>query len=237
MIELRNLSKAYRTRDGWNRVLDDVSLVVPTGCSIGVLGLNGAGKSTLLRIIGGMEPPDSGRIIKDIRTSWPIGFRGGFQPNMSGQENVRFVARIYGADLAGTERFVAEFAELGSYYRMPLRTYSAGMRGRLGFAVSMALRFDCYLVDELTASGDRRFRQKYRRAFRDLQSHASFLMVSHQTDTIEEFCQKAAVLNEGNLTLYDSVEEGLEAYEAIAPLGKNDGWKKDARWRRRRDVY
>ncbi len=216
MIELRNLSKAYRTQNGWSQVLDNVSMLIPTGCSIGVLGLNGAGKSTLLRILGGMEPPDTGRIIKDVRISWPIG-KGGFQPNMTGQENVRFVARIYGADLAETEAFVAEFTELGPYYAMPLRTYSAGMRGRLAFAVSMALRFDCYLVDELTASGDRRFRQKYRKAFRNLQDHASFVMVSHQTESIEEFCQKAAVLHDGALVLYDSVEEGLEAYESIAP--------------------
>lgn len=217
MIELRNLSKAYRTRRGWNQVLDDISLTIPTGCNLGILGLNGAGKSTLLRIIGGMEPPDDGKVIKDVRTSWPIGFRGGFQPDLTGQENVRFIARIYGAPLKETEAYVAEFSELGPYYRMPFRTYSAGMRGRLGFAVSIALKFECYLVDELTAAGDRRFREKYRQAFINLQGHASLIMVSHQTGTIEEFCQKAAVLHGGELTLYDSVEEGLKAYESVAP--------------------
>jgi len=217
VIELRNLSKAYRTRNGWNQVLDDISMVIPTGCSLGVLGLNGAGKSTLLRIIGGMEPPDAGRIIKDVRTSWPIGFRGGYQPDLTGQENVRFIARIYGADLKETEAYVAEFSELGPYYKMPFRTYSAGMRGRLGFAVSMALKFDCYLVDEVTATGDRRFREKYRQAFRDLQGHSSLVMVSHQTGIIEEFCQKAAVLHDGAFVLYDTVEDGLKAYESIAP--------------------
>jgi capsular polysaccharide transport system ATP-binding protein len=217
MIELRNLCKAYRTDRGWNQVLDDVSIVFPSRTNIGVLGLNGAGKSTLLRLIGGIEPPDAGRIVRDVRVSWPIGFGGGFQGNLTGRENTRFVARIYGADIHETERYVADFSELGPYFDMPVKTYSSGMRGRLAFAVSMAMQFDCYLVDEVTAVGDRRFKQKYKEEFRRLRDHGNLIMVSHQPGTIEEFCEMAAVLHDGELVLYGSVDEGMKAYEVIAP--------------------
>lgn len=215
MIALENVCKAYRTNKGWNQVLDDVSITLPSNRNVGILGLNGAGKSTLLRIIGGAEPPDSGRVVKDVRTSWPIGFSGGFQKGMTGREGTRFISRVYGADVRKTERFVGKFAELGPYYDMPVGTYSSGMRARLAFAVSIAMGFDCYLVDEATSAGDRRFRDKYRAAFKKLGSHAQFIMVSHQSGTIKQFCDMSAVLHDGKLSVYDTVDEGMEVYESI----------------------
>lgn len=215
MITLQNITKAYRTRNGWNQVLDDISLQVAAGDKIGILGLNGSGKSTLLRIIGDVEPPDTGVVTRNVRVSWPIGFTGGFIPTMSGRENTRFVARIYGADPYEIEDFVNEFSELDNYFDEPIRTYSAGMRGRLNFAVSMAMRFDCYLVDEATATGDRRFKDKYQKAFEDLQHDASMIMVSHQASTIQEYCKSAAVLHEGKLTFYDDIKQGFEEYEKV----------------------
>jgi capsular polysaccharide transport system ATP-binding protein len=213
MIEIRNISKAYRTASGWNHVLNDISITFPSDRNVGVLGLNGSGKSTLLRLIGGVEAPDRGEIVKDVRISWPIGFSGGFQPLMTGRENTRFVSRIYGADLKHVEAFVQDFAEIGAYYDMPVRTYSSGMRARLAFAISMAVEFDCYLIDELTAVGDQRFRDKYHKAFMDRRSRSTVVMVSHQPTTIQEFCDMVAILFDGQISLYNSVQDGMNAYQ------------------------
>lgn len=212
MIDLRHITKSYRMHNGWHKVLDDISVCLPSHRNIGILGLNGAGKSTLLRIIGNVEPPDSGELYKDIKISWPIGFTGGILPEMTGREGTRLIARIYGSDIYEVENFVEEFTELGRYFDMEVKTYSSGMRSRLGFAISMAMDFDCYLVDEVTSAGDRRFREKYRKEFMDRHEKASLLMVSHQPSTIVDFCDMAAVLVNGKLTLYDTVEEGMEVY-------------------------
>ena len=160
MIELRNICKAYRTNHGWNQVLDDISISFPAGRNIGIFGLNGVGKSTLLRMIAGVEPPETGEIYRDINISWPIGFSGGFLPHSSGRDNTRFIARIYNANMNEVENYVKEFSELGEYYDMMYYTYSAGMKARLAFAISMAIEFECYLVDEITSVGDMRFQKK-----------------------------------------------------------------------------
>lgn len=212
MIELRNISKTYRTKKGWHTVLDDISITLPTGHSVGILGLNGSGKSTLLRIIGGVEEPDRGEIYKNIRLSWPIGFTGGFQGSLTGRENTRFIGRIYGSKLKELESNVENYAELEEYFEMPVRTYSNGMRARLAFALSMAIHFDCYLVDEITAVGDQRFREKYHQTFVEKQSNSTVIMVSHQANTIKQFCDMSAVLQNGKLILYESVEAGMDAY-------------------------
>ena len=213
MIEIRNISKAYRTANGWNQVLDNISAVFPTDKSVGILGLNGAGKSTLLKLIGGVEPPDKGEIYRNMTISWPIGFGGAFAPTATGRESTRFVARIYGGDIKKIEEFVHEFSELDEYFDMPYQTYSAGMRARLGFSISMAMEFDCYLVDELTAVGDQRFRDRYQEEFRNRRHKSTVIMASHQANTIQEFCDMTAVLFNSNLTLYDSVEEGMAVYQ------------------------
>ncbi|MDD9979771.1 MAG: ABC transporter ATP-binding protein [Gammaproteobacteria bacterium] len=215
MIELRDISKSYRLGSGWNTVLDSVSAVFPTGKSVGILGVNGAGKSTLLRIIGGVEPPDEGTVRKDIRVSWPMGFSGGFSPNMTGRQGSRFVARIYGESPRAVERYARDFAELGPYFDMPIRTYSSGMRARLAFAVSFAVEFDCYLVDEVIATGDARFSKKYRREFKERARESSVILVSHNPEAIRAECDFAAVLTRGSLTLYESVDEAMDVYEQL----------------------
>ena len=215
MIELREISKSYRMGSGRNTVLDSVSAVFPTGKSVGILGVNGAGKSTLLRIIGGVEPPDRGTVRKDVRVSWPMGFSGGFSPNMTGRQGARFVARIYGEAPRAVEDFARDFAELGLYFDMPIRTYSSGMRARLAFAISFAVEFDCYLVDEVIATGDARFSKKYRREFKEKARNASVILVSHNPESIRAECDFAAVLTKGSLTLYETVDEAMEVYELL----------------------
>ena len=215
MIELREISKSYRLGSGRNTVLDAVSAVFPTGKSVGILGVNGAGKSTLLRIIGGVEPPDRGMVRKDVRVSWPMGFSGGFSANMTGRQGARFVARIYGESPRAVERYARDFAELGPYFDMPIRTYSSGMRARLAFAISFAVEFDCYLVDEVIATGDARFSKKYRREFKERSRNASVILVSHNPEAIRAECDFAAVLTRGSLTLYESVDEAMDVYERL----------------------
>jgi len=212
MIDIRNVSKSYRLESGWNTVLDDISICFPSKRNIGILGLNGAGKSTLLRLIGGVEMPDKGEIIRDVYVSWPIGFSGGIVPEMTGREATRFVTRIYGAKIKEVEKFVLNFSELGSYFDMEVKTYSSGMKARLGFSISMAMDFECYLIDEVTAVGDARFRERYRQEFFKRRKHSNLLMVSHQPNTIKEFCDMAAILFDGKIILYDSVEEGMQMY-------------------------
>jgi capsular polysaccharide transport system ATP-binding protein len=213
MIELRNVCKVYETSAGPNCVLDDVSISFNLGKSVGILGRNGAGKSTLLRIIGGAEMPDSGEVIRRGRVSWPIGFAGGFNGSLSGEENCRFVARIYGRDVDMVLDATRDFAEIGAYFNMPVRTYSSGMRARLAFALSMAIDFDIYLVDEVTAVGDKNFQEKCRAAFAERRERSSVIIVSHQTKTLKEYCDRYAVLNRGRLHIFDDLEAATECYE------------------------
>ena len=216
MIELRGITKAYRTKAGDHVVLDRIDALFPSGESVGILGKNGAGKSTLLRILGGAEQPDAGEIVRKGRVSWPIGFAGGFNGSLTGEENCRFVARIYGAPIDEVVEFARAFAEIGEYFRMPVRTYSSGMRARLAFGLSMALDFDTYLVGEVTAVGDKAFQEKSRRAFAERQEHASVIIVSHQMSTIRKYCSRAAVLRGGRLRFFDDLKEAAEYYEAAA---------------------
>ena len=213
MIELRNVTKSYRTTVGWNTVLDDISVRFRPNESLGVLGPNGAGKSTLLRIIGGTEAPDYGTVIRRGRVSWPIGFGGGFNASLSGEENCRFVARIYCEDVDRVIDETREFAEIGDYFYMPVRTYSSGMRARLAFGLSMAIDFDVYLVDEVTAVGDANFRKKCKEAFAIRRQRSGLIMVSHQLSTLREYCSRCAVFHRGKLRLYDTVEIAAKAYK------------------------
>lgn len=215
MIKLKNISKRYRTSAGVRVVLDDVSLTFPSGKSIGILGLNGAGKSTLIRIIGDAEPADSGKVSCDGRISWPLGYSGGFQSSLTARENARFVARIYGEDPRYIEDFTYEFSELGSYFDVPLRSYSAGMRSRFAFSVSLACNFDYYLVDEALETGDARYKEKFRRAFEERRANASVILVSHNEQTVRRNCDMAAILHEGSLLLYDNLKEAMQNYQIL----------------------
>lgn len=213
MISLRNITKAYGTPFGPNVVLDGINIELPAGENIGLIGHNGAGKSTLLRIIGGAELPDLGEVRSTGKISWPIGFAGGFSPSLTGEDNCRFVAQIYDQDLDRVIDETRAFAEIGKYFYMPVRTYSSGMRARLAFGLSMAIDFDVYLVDEVTAVGDAKFKAKCQKVFAERSAHSSLIMVSHNEASLKEYCKRCAVLKAGRLRLFDSVDEATEAYK------------------------
>jgi capsular polysaccharide transport system ATP-binding protein len=214
MIRLDQVSKSFR-RDGVTRhILHDVSFDLPEGRSIAILGRNGAGKSTLMRLLAGTLRPDRGRILRRCRISWPMGFSGSFHPALTGAQNTRFVARIYGRDSRRLEAHVEDFAELGAFYRLPVGTYSSGMKARLAFALSMGVDFDVYLVDEVIGVGDTVFRRKCAAAFRQRMDRARVLMISHDPRTLRQFCDAGLVLEAGRLTFFNSVEAAIEAHEA-----------------------
>jgi len=214
MIELRNVTKIYPTRTGMNVVLDAIDFAFPPRINVGILGKNGAGKSTLLRLLARTEYPDAGEVLHHGHVSWPIGFGGGFNGSLTGEENARFVARIYGLDVDEVVGFTMDFAELGEYFHMPVKTYSSGMRARLAFAMSMAVQFDVYLVDEVTAVGDKRFQKKCRAAFDARRGRSSVIIVSHSLKTVREYCEHCAVLKGGKLHYFESVREAQRMYEA-----------------------
>lgn len=215
VIRLDRVTKRYRTSAGTRTVLDRVSVSFPQGKSVGILGLNGAGKSTLIRLIGDAEAPDSGKISRTGRVSWPLGYTGGFQGALTARENARFVARIYGEDPEYIEAFTLEFSELGAYFDVPLKSYSAGMRGRFAFSVSLACNFDCFLVDEALETGDARYKEKFRRAFEERRAQASVILVSHNEQTIRRNCDMAAILHGGRLVLHENLKDALQAYQIL----------------------
>jgi len=216
MIALDNVTKTYRTMQGNRRVvLDKVSAAFPDGSNVGILGVNGAGKSTLIRLLAGSEMPDRGKIRRGGRVSFPLGYGGTFHGSLSGRENAAFIARIYGADLRRTVGYVADFAELGPYYDMPVNTYSAGMRARLAFGACLAINFDTYLIDEVTEIGDDRFRRKCALAFRERMRCSDIILVTHNSRTIRQYCDRAAILADGELRLFDDVAAALGFYRQM----------------------
>ena len=213
MIRLDRATKLIRMKGVRKTIIDDVSLTIPRGKSVGLLGRNGAGKSTLLQIIAGTLDLDSGRIVKEGKISWPLGFQGSFQGNLSGEQNVRFVARIYGVDTEELVAYVKEFAELGEFFQAPVRTYSSGMKARLAFGVSMGVRFDYYLVDEITAVGDTNFKRKSQKVFKERLSGSDVIMVSHSSQALRDYCSTGIVLEDGKLTYYDDLEQAIDVHE------------------------
>lgn len=214
MITLDNVSKVYSTREGPRTVLDGISLRIAKGEKVGILGRNGAGKSTLIRLISGAELPSSGQVHRGISISWPLAFGGAFQGSLSGLDNLRFICRIYDAPIEPAIAFVEEFSELGNYLKEPVKKYSSGMRARLAFAISMAVEFDCFLIDEIVAVGDSRFHEKCRVELFEKRSDRAMIIVSHSPDYIRSHCQHAAVLVAGKLHSFDQVEEAFSFYEA-----------------------
>ncbi|HCQ4056415.1 TPA: ABC transporter ATP-binding protein [Escherichia coli] len=221
MIKIENLTKSYRTPTGRHYVFKDLNIEIPSGKSVAFIGRNGAGKSTLLRMIGGIDRPDSGKIITNKTISWPVGLAGGFQGSLTGRENVKFVARLYAKqeELKEKIEFVEEFAELGKYFDMPIKTYSSGMRSRLGFGLSMAFKFDYYIFDEVTAVGDARFKEKCAQLFKERHKESSFLMVSHSLNSLKEFCDVAIVFkNSYIIGYYENVQSGIDEYKMYQAL-------------------
>ncbi|MEZ5714813.1 MAG: ABC transporter ATP-binding protein [Paracoccaceae bacterium] len=213
MIELRNLTKRFPLGDRYETVLDNLCITFPTGSSVALLGRNGTGKSTLLKIVAGTIPATSGQVISDGTISYPVGFGGSFHRELTGLQNTRFVARIYGVDTDELVEFVRDFSELGEHFFMPLRTYSSGMRSRLAFGISMGIPFDTYLVDEVTAAGDSSFRAKSNAVFKARLESASALVVNHNPTLIRAVCNMGGVLENGKLVLYDDIDAALEHHE------------------------
>jgi len=214
-LALRDVWKAYEVNGRPRYVLKGLDFALDRGEAIGILGRNGAGKSTLLRLLAGVEYPTHGRIERGMSVSWPLAAGFGVQASLTGADNARFIARIYGAPVERTVAFVREFSELGDYFRMPLRTYSSGMHGRFLFAISLAVDFDCYLIDETTSAGDARFNEKCRLALQDRLSRASLVMVSHFPEHIRSYCNRAAVLTAGQLSVYGNLDDAVAAYHAL----------------------
>jgi capsular polysaccharide transport system ATP-binding protein len=212
VISLQKVSVKYKTRNGHHTVLDKIDLQVRQGEKIGILGKNGSGKSTLIRIVSGQEYPDTGSIQREMRVSWPLAFAGGFQGSLTGLDNLRFISRIYGADFYKVKHFVEDFAELGKFFREPVKNYSSGMQARLAFALSLAIEFDCYLIDEVIAVGDVRFHEKCLIELFEKRADRSFFIVSHDGSFIRNNCSRAAILEAGQLTCYDDVDLAYENY-------------------------
>jgi capsular polysaccharide transport system ATP-binding protein len=214
MIEIEHVTKVYETRLGARKVLDDVNLRLERGRNVGIIGRNGAGKSTLIRLLSGAEHPTSGRIRRGMKVSWPLAFGGGFQTNLTGLDNLKFVCRIYGVEWKPLVPFVEEFTELGVYFREPVSHYSHGMVTRLAFALSMAIEFDCFLIDETMVVGDKRFHDRCHEELFHKRKDRAFILVSHDPNAIKMYCERACVLDQGRLREFDSVDEAYEYYES-----------------------
>ena len=213
MIKLTNVCKDYETAAGPRRILDNINLTIHPGERVGILGSNGAGKSTLIRLISGAEPPTVGTIERHMTVSWPLAFTGGFHSIMTGADNLRFICRIYGVDFEPRLQFVQDFSELGSYLYEPVGNYSSGMRARLAFAVSMTIDFDCYLMDEVMAVGDQRFRERCRVELFEKRADKSMLIVSHSHRYLRGNCHRFLLFREGSIEEYDDFDEVYFRYK------------------------
>ena len=216
MIELVDVTKRYRTRSGLRTVLNKVNLNIYPGEKIGILGVNGAGKSTMIRLLSGVEQPTGGLVLRKMNVSWPLAFSGGFQGSLTGYDNLRFICRVYGVAREPVEEFVLAFSELGSYMAEPVKTYSSGMRAKLAFALSMAVNFDCFLVDEVIAVGDAKFQQKCHVEIFEKRKDKAMIMVSHDANKIREYCSRASVIFDGRLHNFPNVEEAYSYYTEIS---------------------
>ncbi|MBU2728623.1 ABC transporter ATP-binding protein [Acidithiobacillus caldus] len=216
-LEVCNIVKRYPINHGRNErvILDGISFTLRPGEKLGILGRNGAGKSTLVRIISGSESANSGEIVRGMSLSWPLAFGGAFIGSLTGKDNTRLIARVYGVDYHQMLEYVKDFAELGPYIGEPVKSYSHGMQARLAFAISMAIEFDCYLIDEVMAVGDHRFTEKCNRDLFENRGDRAMIIVSHSVDIIRAHCDRAALLENGRLQHFDTVDGAIDAYQAL----------------------
>jgi len=216
MIEVDSLWKSYVTLQGRRTVFRDLTFNVPAGVNVAVLGRNGAGKSTLLRLLAGVDVPDRGLIRGPDRLSWPVGLSGGFSATATARESLRFLCRIYGVRGAGMRRvedFVQDFADIGDWFDLPIKTYSSGMRARVAFGASMAFKFDYYLIDEVMSVGDPQFRAKCNQVFKERLKESRLILVSHSARLVKQLCQAVVHLENGRATVFENVDAGIEAYQ------------------------
>jgi capsular polysaccharide transport system ATP-binding protein len=215
MITCERVTKSYPMGHGRKQVLNALDLHISPGEHVGLLGRNGAGKTTLIKLIGGVEMPTSGKIRRKMNVSWPLGFTGGFQGSLTGYDNARFIARIYGHEYTDIRGFVEEFTELGPQLKMPVKTYSSGMKARLAFALSLAIEFDCYLIDEVIMVGDANFHKKCHYELFEKRGDRALVLASHSPELVREFCDRALVLHQGHGTIYTDVNDALEVYQTL----------------------
>src|SRR6187402_3579129 len=212
MIVFENVSKTYHIRKFHKPVFTDLNFTIGKGDSVGICGANGAGKSTLMRMLAGVEYPTTGRVHRSMSTSWPIGYASAFQSTLTGADNARFIARIYNQPEQAVIDYVEDFAQLGPYLHQPVYTYSAGMTARLAFGASLAINFDCYLVDEITGAGDERFRARCEEALLHRRDNATLVMISHDPGTLRQYCTRGAVVYGGTLVFFDTIDEASEVH-------------------------
>jgi len=215
MIRAVDLCKEYRTEGRVHRVLSNISFSVERGEKVAVLGRNGAGKSTLMRLLGGVEVPTSGKIERRMSLSWPLGLQGGFQGSLTGNDNLRFIARIYNKPFDHVRAYVDDFAEIGKYLSEPLKTYSMGMRARFAFALSLAIDFDCYLIDEIIAAGDQRFQRRSHEELFEKRADRSMILASHIGEIVRSYCSRALVLHRGRGKMFDDLGLALDIYDDL----------------------
>lgn len=211
-LEVIGLNKTYTQTSRALPLFNDLSFEVGRSDRLAVLGRNGQGKSTLIKILGGALAPTEGRVVWHMTGSWPIGFGGGFQGSLSGLDNVRFLARVYNRDFNELLDRVDGFAELGKKLALPVKYYSSGMRARLAFGLSIAIEFDCYLVDELVAVGDARFQKKCRDELFQHRADRAFIMASHDMKLIGQTCDRALIIESGKAKIFDDVHEAIDIY-------------------------
>lgn len=215
MLRCVDIIKEYHTSSGGKRVLNGVNCTIQRGEKWGILGRNGAGKSTLLRIMGGVDLPTSGYLESDMSISWPLAFAGAFQGSLSGLDNLKFISRIYDRDYDIMYAFVDSFAELGRQLYEPVKTYSSGMRARLAFALSIAIEFDCYLIDEVIMVGDSRFTERCRQELFEKRADRALVLVSHSMEVIRDVCTHSALLQDGKLVICNDVQESIDRYNSL----------------------
>jgi capsular polysaccharide transport system ATP-binding protein len=214
MIIAEGVCKDYHseTGHGWHRVLSGVSFTIAPGEKVAILGRNGAGKSTLIRLISGIEVPTLGTIERQMSVSWPVGLTGGIGGAMTGNDNIRMICRLYNRPFSVIREYVEDFAQLGKYLSEPVKSYSAGMRARLNFAVSLAVDFDCYLIDEVITVGDQRFQQRSYEELFVRRADRSLILASHSPEIVRAYCARALVLHRGRAKVFDDLELALAIY-------------------------
>ena len=214
MIIAEGVCKDYHseTGHGWHRVLSGVSFTIAPGEKVAILGRNGAGKSTLIRLISGIEVPTLGTIERQMSVSWPVGLTGGIGGAMTGNDNIRMICRLYNRPFNVIREYVEDFAQLGKYLSEPVKSYSAGMRARLNFAVSLAVDFDCYLIDEVITVGDQRFQQRSYEELFVRRADRSLILASHSPEIVRAYCARALVLHRGRAKIFEDLALALAIY-------------------------
>ena len=215
MISAIDVTKDYLTEGRFHRVLSNISFTVAKGEKLALLGRNGSGKSTLIRLVGGVERPTRGTIKQTMSVSWPIGLAGGLHGTLTGNDNMRFIARIYNKPFAEVKAYVDDFAELGRFLSEPLRTYSTGMRARFMFALSLAIDFDCYLIDEVIAAGDQRFQRLSHEELFEKRADRSMILASHVGEMVRAYCSRAIVLHRGRGKVFADLDLALDIYNDL----------------------